>query len=23
MAEDDFDGWKMLTEALGSKVMLV
>ena len=21
--EDDFDGWKMLTEALGSKVMLV
>lgn len=23
MAEDDFDGWKMLTEALGSRVMLV
>ena len=23
MAEDDFYGWKMLTEALGSKVMLV
>jgi hypothetical protein len=23
MAEDDFDGWEMLTEALGSKVMLV
>jgi hypothetical protein len=23
MAEDDFDGWKILTEALGSKVMLV
>ena len=23
MAEDDFDGWEMLTEALGDKVQLV
>ena len=23
MAEDDWDGWKMLTDALGSKVQLV
>jgi enolase len=23
MAEDDFDGWKKLTDALGDKIMLV
>jgi enolase len=23
MAEDDFDGWKLLTDALGDKIMLV
>jgi enolase len=23
MAEDDFDGWKKLTDALGNKIMLV